>query len=115
MSMVNDWFQERMPKYIRRYSDGEPSLCIIRERLELADGFSVSVQASHGHYATPRETGMKNYEEFELGYPDEKEDLIMPWAEEPKKPTETVYGYVPAEVIDKVIEKHGGIDGRAKR
>ena len=32
----------------------------------------------------------------------------MPYAEDPKTPTESVYGYVPVEVNEQIIEKHGG-------
>jgi len=33
----------------------------------------------------------------------------MPWAEHPAQPTDTVYGYVPADVVTNVIVKHGGM------
>lgn len=75
-----------------------------------ADGFTMSVQASYTHYCSPRDyiaTG--NYNTWEVGFPSEKEDLLMDWIEEPDNPTDTVYGYVPTEVINEVIEKHGGI------
>lgn len=32
----------------------------------------------------------------------------MPYAEDPETPTESVYAYVPVEVIEQIIEKHGG-------
>lgn len=78
------------------------------EWLICKDGFTMSVQASTFHYCTPRETGKYNYSAFEVGYPSEVEPLLMEWAEEYDKPTDTVYAWVPAEVIDEVIEKHGG-------
>ena len=34
----------------------------------------------------------------------------MPHVEDASKPTDTVYGYVPIEVIEQVITKHGGLD-----
>ena len=73
------------------------------------DGFRVSIQASQYHYCTPREDGQIDYEEVELGYPSEKEEMILDFAEDPDDPTSTVYGYVPVEVVDKMLEKHGGI------
>ena len=33
----------------------------------------------------------------------------MPYAEDRERPTDTVYGYVPVEIVERVIEKHGGI------
>lgn len=73
-----------------------------------ADGFTMSVQASQLHYCTPRADGGW-HTHFEVGFPTEREELLMPYAEEPHAPTRTVYGWVPAEVIDQVIEKHGGV------
>ena len=72
-----------------------------------SDGFRMSVQASEYAYCYPRENTGPHYE-FEVGFPSEKEELLMEWAETPEAPTETVYGYVPADVIDEVIKKHGG-------
>ena len=33
----------------------------------------------------------------------------MPSVAVPDDPIDTVYGYVPVELVNKVIEKHGGI------
>ena len=68
-----------------------------------------SVQAGAGLYCEPRanlESG--EYTACEVGYPSQKEELLMPYIEDPTKPTEAVYPYVPVEVIEQVIEKHGG-------
>lgn len=48
------------------------------------------------------------YVACEVGYPSQKEELLMPYIEDPTEPTKTVYPYVPVEVIEQVIEKHGG-------
>jgi len=74
-----------------------------------ADGFKMSVQAFAGGYCTPRKDGAEKYTSVEVGYPSEAEELLMEWAEEPDKPTQTVYGYVPVQVVTNVIAKHGGI------
>ena len=79
------------------------------ERLVCTDGFSMSVQANEGAYCTPRENDQSEYASVEVGFPSEEEPLIMEYAENPDDPTETVYGWVPAHVIRKVIVKHGGI------
>lgn len=79
-------------------------------RIKCADGFSMSVQASYSHYCSPRtyvEDG--DYLAWEIGYPTAQEDLIMPYAEEAERPTDTVYGFVPTDIINEVIRKHGGI------
>lgn len=80
---------------------------VCKAAIVCADTFTMSVQASAYHYCTPRNnTGP--YTAFEVGYPSEMEELLLPYAEDKEHPTDTVYGWVPAEVIDKVIEKHGG-------
>tara|TARA_B100000287_G_scaffold39090_1_gene35724 strand:+ start:6739 stop:7074 length:336 start_codon:yes stop_codon:yes gene_type:complete len=73
------------------------------------DGFSFSVQASNGSYCSPREDFAEHYTEVEIGYPSEKEPSIMEYCENPESPTETVYGYVPSDLVRHVIDKHGGI------
>ena len=73
------------------------------------DGFSMSVQANSGAYCSPRIDGAKQYWEVEVGYPTEDEVLIIEYAEDPSKPTDTVYGYVPVNIIYLVITKHGGM------
>lgn len=78
--------------------------------VKCSDGFEMSVQASYGHYCSPRdylEGG--DYSTWEVGFPSLVEDLLMPFAEDVYNPTDTVYGYVPTDIINKVIEKHGGI------
>lgn len=74
------------------------------------DGFSMSVQASSFHYCAPRVTDPEgNYTSWEVGFPSKKEKTLMPYAEDKGKPTETVYGRVPTEIIDAIIEHHGGL------
>ena len=80
-----------------------------RPRLLCNDGFSISVQASKFHYCRPRLDGAQDYEAVELGYPSMEDELINEYAEDDWNYTETVYGYVPIEVVEKLIEKHGGI------
>ena len=83
----------------------------IRMRVQCNDGFLISIQASAGHYCHPRMTFEGPYTEVELGYPSCSEELLIPYMEEYDgcKPEDTVYPYVPIEVVDKVIKKHGGI------
>lgn len=82
-------------------------------RVKCADGYSISIQASSGHYCMPRETlqDAHGYSAFELGYPSASDDALLEYAEEPETPTDTVYPYVPRKIIEKVIASHGGIVG----
>jgi len=82
----------------------------VRPAIYCDDGFTVSVQASEGHYCNPKINNSTKYSEFELGFPSETEELILPFIEGNGDPTETVYGWVPADTLIKVINKHGGID-----
>lgn len=83
---------------------------LIRPRVVCSDGFNISIQASYFHYCTPQVTHAIPYTEVELGYPSEEEPLIMDYIEySGDDPTHSVYCYVPIDVVEKVIEKHGGI------
>ena len=73
------------------------------------DGFSMSVQASGTHYCEPK-ANVERYRSFEIGFPSQRESLIMDYCEDETRPTGTVYGWVPCAVVNEVIEKHGGID-----
>ena len=84
----------------------------LRPGVVCADGFQISIQASPFHYCYPKDNNAENFEKVELGFPNQKDDLIMEYAKNPDYPTLTVYGYVPIEVVDKLMEKHGGIVGR---
>jgi hypothetical protein len=79
-----------------------------RARFELDNGMSVSIQASEGHYSAPRISGLDatEYTQFELGYPDFcPPDYILEYAEDKDDTTETVYPYVPYELIQKMLEE----------
>jgi hypothetical protein len=78
------------------------------KRIECADGFSLSVQAAHVAYCSPRRN-IGPWHEVEVGFPSERPDYIMEYAEDPRRPTDTVYGYVPIELVEKLIAKHGGL------
>lgn len=80
-----------------------------RPYLECADGYRISIQASENHYCSPRLNGLHEYDEVELGFPTAADELINDYAEDPEDYTKTVYGYVPVDVVDQLLKKHGGI------
>lgn len=80
-----------------------------RKRIVCANGFSMSVQASGGHYCSPRVTGLGFYNSYEIGFPSDPEPLLEPFAENPDNLLGTVYGWVPAAIIAEIVAKHGGI------
>ena len=78
-------------------------------RMECADGFTMSVQGHGGAYSHPRDDFADHYTMVEVGFPSEREELLMPFVEDKSNPTDTVYGYVPIAIIEQVITKHGGL------
>jgi hypothetical protein len=80
----------------------------LAKRIQCEDGFSLSVQASHGAYCKPR-TNIGPWLMVEVGFPSDVPTEIMNYAEQPDMPTETVYGYVPIELVEELIAAHGGM------
>lgn len=82
-----------------------------RPRIVCNDGFSLSVQANEYMYCLPRDNEGP-YTHVEVGFPSE---IPHPWeeweryAETEQYPTESVYGYVPVDLVIGLIEYHGGI------
>ena len=90
---------------------GEEDLDFISPRLPARpilcnDGFTVSVQASVNSYCTPRQN-FGPYTHFELGFPSAVDELIMPYCDDAEHPTDTVYPYVPVDVVLQLLIKHG--------
>ena len=81
----------------------------MNEAVVCADGFKMSVQANNTAYCEPREMGQQKYSLVEVGFPSAMEPMLMPWAEDSDDPTDTVYAYVPVEIVTNVIIKHGGM------
>ena len=78
-------------------------------RVVCNDGFNVSIQANEYAYCEPR----NNYGPWymvELGFPSETPSkAIMEYCENEENPTDTVYGYVPVDIVDNFLTEHGGI------
>lgn len=85
----------------RTYREASP-------RIVCVDGLSFSVQANYGAYSDPR-SATGPYTAVEIGFPSERIEEIMPYCERPDDPTETVYGYVPVDLVLDVINAHGGV------
>ena len=118
----NCWTDFTMPaEKIRKYDCLKDFLCetyelvyggvyALRHHIFCEDGFEMSVQAGSGSYSAPIEDlESGEYTACEVGFPNRKEELLMPYAvEDPETPTDSIYAYVPVEVIEQIIEKHGG-------
>ena len=86
---------------------------IIRPWIVCADGFTMSVQASKFHYCTPREN-VDTFSKVEIGYPSMPEERLRQYAEDESDLTDTVFGWVPIEIVESIVEQHGGIVNQAQ-
>lgn len=68
------------------------------------DGFGLSIQASSAHHCENGENGI--YKSVELGCLSSPEESLSEYKDWDDSST---YGYVPVEVVDAIIAKHGGI------
>ena len=106
-------------EFIMRYRkvDQHGNMTMIRNPCVVCkDGFTFSGQASATHYSSPKGY-VDEYTEIEIGFPSSPEPLIAKYAEDweiegddDPRLCETVYGYVPVKLVNKVLKKHGGID-----
>ena len=71
------------------------------------DGFSVSVVWGYGTNSGVGRNG--DIESYELGYPSSADSLIAEFAEDSSDPTNTIYGWVPADIVQQLIQSHGGL------
>jgi len=82
-------------------------------RVVCKDGFSISIQVNHNNYCASengtREFGL-NWKEVEWGFPSSTINPIKYNAEDKKHTTDTVGGYVDINIIDELLNEHGGID-----
>lgn len=78
-------------------------------RVKCADGFEMSVQASGTHYCSPRDSDGP-WSAVEIGFPTARVEGFMPYidGDETTEPTDTVYDYVPIEIVAQAIIDHGG-------
>lgn len=99
------------------------------QEFRCADGFGFSLMAGPAGYCTPRvapvwlTTPMSHnidlqpnypgpYSAVEVGFPTERPEPWDEWVqycEDEDDPTETVYAYVPVEMVRALIDSHGGL------
>lgn len=94
---------------------GSPDSFRVVNRIECHDGFHISVQGHYGAYSTPRRNGEHYYSQVECGFPSAPVPELARYKdgdrENRETDTESVYGYVPVEVVADLLNKHGGIKG----
>lgn len=79
-------------------------------RVYAKDGWNVSLQINNGNYCES-ENGYRKlghtFKKVEFGYPSNLDEELLEFAEQP---TNNTVGSCPIEVLEKIFEKHGGID-----
>ena len=104
-----DWLNKQTVDRCNRVKNGISLITknYLFDELELNDGLSLSVQASDGHMCSPRETikDGSEYEEVEVYSHGIYVNELIHFCSE----TEFTYGYVPVELMEELVEKHGGI------
>jgi hypothetical protein len=127
MSIINTYFKKFYPKELKQeylefipnlggmWQYTEPGISNIFPVVKCNDGFEISVQGHCGAYSTPRDDFSDFYAEVEVGYPNQKEELLYQymkkrnrdyWDEQEKY---DIFPYVPVNLIDEIITKHGGL------
>lgn len=109
MDIVNEFHKSQVINRVvsEAFLDYRGGSWIPIHRAVCNDGFYVSIQASAYHHCMPRNHNEWPYESFELGYPSELDPLIEDYAEAPGT-ADTVFNYVPVDVVVELINKHGG-------
>lgn len=82
----------------------------VDNNIRCVDGFKMSVIAGGGAYASPRDE-RGPYDAVEVGFPTVRPEPWAEWqvfAESPADPTQSVYGYVPIEMVEALVALHGG-------
>lgn len=75
-----------------------------------ADGFSMSVQASSRHCCLPKIDKAEHYDAVEVGFPSERVSVLQRYAAKDLSGDNTdVYGYVPVEIVNQIVNDHGGL------
>ena len=103
MKLVEEYKEQDVQTSSFGFSYGK---CRAIPKIKIADtDYELSIQASENHYCSPRENMQEVYDEVEIGFPNFifSENFINQYAEEPKSPKDTVYGYVPMEELAQEI------------
>lgn len=111
MSETIEWLKQTFPnqheidlfkKIFSEKKDIENIFSFTRPHYLCKDGFSISIQASVGHYCIPKKTLLDcNYSHVEIGFPSSFEETLNPYMQ-----SEDIFAQVPVEIVDKIIKKH---------
>lgn len=96
-----------LEKHRKVFNLGGYEMLGVRPPIKCADGLWLSVQASHSHYCRPRDD-IGPYEAVEVAT-----HKSLPELSEYEENDAAIYGWVPVELVEQVIENHGGTAEKA--
>ncbi len=96
----------------KHYKPNILGLYMPRPRVKCADGYTVSIQAGSGSNVRcwPHED-TNHFSHVQLDTPSCQDKELIPYRMEPDDENEIFFFFVPVEVVDRVLKKHGGIVG----
>lgn len=98
-----------MTDYVHQHFAAHPD-CTVRPHVTCADGCTLSVQASEGHYCTPRADFAPHYTSVEVAFPtDAKRQPLQASFAGRADGGQPVWGWVPVTEVNDWIEAHGGL------
>lgn len=101
-------------EYLTKFNSLSPFRVAFAPRLVCQNGFSMLVNGNKRAYCKPQ-SDVGPWTHVEVSFPSSSVDLILPtvevfdYGDDETDPTQTIYGNVPVEVVDQLIESHGGI------
>lgn len=105
--------KDYLAKHAKRAARDSGGLLHLIPRIVCADGFSISIQGGFHAYCTPRINGAA-WTNLEAGYPSSRPgDALLHYADDASSATESIYPYVPIDVLQAELDAHGGIKGEA--
>lgn len=78
------------------------------DHIVCVDGATISVQGSSAHYCDPRDD-QGPWAQVECGFPSvAPQKSMLEYCQDSSRPTDTVYAWVPVEVVREYVALHGG-------
>jgi len=103
--MIRNYVHEHFAKHpVEPKRDGYR----VAPRIVCADGFSLSVQASFGHYCSPKNT-VGPHSSVEVGFPEKADGTPARPRSLGRTPDGGIWGYVPVDIVNRLIRRHGGV------
>ena len=93
-----------LKEWLCRYKHKE-----VKPEITCGDGFRVSIQGSRFHYCYPRVSNIWDYRSLEVQCKNFIEPSLSIYACDNYIKLDTVYSNVPTDLLESIIEKHGGI------